>query len=269
MANPNVTEIITKIIIRNDIFENWEVSKIVLEKGEPAFEMNLEKMIAKLKVGDGIHTFKELPYSTITPEEVQTMINEALSGNQTPDYTPSDVKSVTLSSGTNNGTLKLTVNGIEYDNIEVTGLGSAAFTNASDYATAEQGARADIAVVYKGPIDKLPDTDVHHGDTFTVISAFTIPADKSETGIDMNVVTGDKLYVKNNGKYHVIPAGASDVAKSLSEGISASISGGVTGTATPANAGESIDITVSEVNTDYLKQGTKIIIINGGNATTE
>lgn len=45
-------------------------------------------------------------------------------------------QSVKLESGTNNGTLKLTVNGTSTDNIAVTNLGSAAFTAASNYAAA-------------------------------------------------------------------------------------------------------------------------------------
>lgn len=47
-------------------------------------------------------------------------------------------QTVKLESGTNNGTLKLTVNGTATDNIAVTNLGSAAFTAASNYATAAE-----------------------------------------------------------------------------------------------------------------------------------
>lgn len=46
------------------------------------------------------------------------------------------VQSVSLESGTNNGTLKLVVDDVAQDNIAVTGLGSAAYTNADVYATA-------------------------------------------------------------------------------------------------------------------------------------
>ena len=46
------------------------------------------------------------------------------------------IKVVSLESGTNNGTLKLVVNNIITDNISVTGLGSAAYTDSSTYATA-------------------------------------------------------------------------------------------------------------------------------------
>lgn len=55
-------------------------------------------------------------------------------------------QTVKLESGTNNGTLKLIVNGTATDNVAVTNLGSAAFTATSNYATAAQGAKADSAV---------------------------------------------------------------------------------------------------------------------------
>lgn len=47
------------------------------------------------------------------------------------------VQSVTLASGTNNGTLKLTVDGSATDNIAVTGLGTAAYQEDTYFATAE------------------------------------------------------------------------------------------------------------------------------------
>lgn len=62
----------------------------------------------------------------------------------------SKVGSVSLSSGTNNGTLKLTVDGTATDNIAVKGLGSAAYTNSSAYATASQGTKADNAMPKSG-----------------------------------------------------------------------------------------------------------------------
>lgn len=57
---------------------------------------------------------------------------------------------VALASGTKNGTLKLTVNGTATDNIAVTGLGSAAYTESSAYATAAQGTKADNAMPKDG-----------------------------------------------------------------------------------------------------------------------
>ena len=55
-------------------------------------------------------------------------------------------QSVTLATGTNNGTLKITVGGTTTDNVAVKGLKSAAYTESSAYATAAQGTKADNAL---------------------------------------------------------------------------------------------------------------------------
>ena len=69
----------------------------------------------------------------------KAMVEGVLTGNIT-SHTHSQYltahQRVTLASGTNNGTLKLTVGGTTTDNIAVKGLGSAAYTNSSAYAAA-------------------------------------------------------------------------------------------------------------------------------------
>ena len=69
----------------------------------------------------------------------KTMVEGVLTGNITT-HTHSQYltahQAITLASGTNNGTLKLTVGGTTTDNIAVKGLGSAAYTNSSSYAAA-------------------------------------------------------------------------------------------------------------------------------------
>ena len=69
----------------------------------------------------------------------KAMVEGVLTGNIT-SHTHSQYltahQSVTLASGTNNGTLKLTVGGTVTDNIAVKGLGSAAYTDSSAYAQA-------------------------------------------------------------------------------------------------------------------------------------
>lgn len=57
---------------------------------------------------------------------------------------------VILESGTNNGTVKITVNGTATDNVAVKGLKSAAYTESSAYATAAQGTKADNAMPKAG-----------------------------------------------------------------------------------------------------------------------
>lgn len=80
-------------------------------------------------------------------------------------------QSVTLATGTNNGTLKITVGGTITDNVAVRGLKSAAYTDSSDYATAAQGTKADNA---------LPKADF---DTFKTTNSAAI-ADAKKAGTD-------------------------------------------------------------------------------------
>ena len=123
----------TRISLKTDTTANWAASTLVLLKGEAALEIT-ESGDYKIKFGDGVKTFKELTYATMTPAEINTLITDGA------------VQSVSLATGTNNGTVKLTVDGKTTDNIAVKGLGSAAYTNTSNYATAAQGTLATNAV---------------------------------------------------------------------------------------------------------------------------
>ena len=76
-------------------------------------------------------------------EAVQTSLGKA-------DTALQNHQTVTLESGTNNGTVKITVNGTATDNVAVKGLKSAAYTESSAYATAAQGTKADNAMPKDG-----------------------------------------------------------------------------------------------------------------------
>lgn len=80
-------------------------------------------------------------------DRASTAITNAATAQSTAD---SKIGSVSLASGTNNGTLKLTVDGTATDNIAVKGLGSAAYTASSAYATSAQGTKADNAMPKSG-----------------------------------------------------------------------------------------------------------------------
>ncbi len=58
----------------------------------------------------------------------------------------SAVQSVSLASGTNNGTVKLTVDGVDNDNIAVKGLGTAAYKNEADFVSAADGLELNNAI---------------------------------------------------------------------------------------------------------------------------
>lgn len=74
-----------------------------------------------------------------TPNSVKTAYDLATTAKTNADTAlstaDSKVGSVSITTGTNNGTIKLTVDGTSTDNIAVKGLGNAAYTNSSAYAT--------------------------------------------------------------------------------------------------------------------------------------
>ena len=53
----------SKIVLRNDSPENWIAANTILLKGEPAIEFD-ENNVAKVKIGDGITSWVNLPYLT-------------------------------------------------------------------------------------------------------------------------------------------------------------------------------------------------------------
>lgn len=124
----------TRIQIKHDTADNWAASKLVLLAGELAIDTT--NMIAK--VGDGTNTWAASKQLGLTESQVKTLIQN------------NAVQTVVLSTGTNNGTLAITVDGTKTDNIPVKGLGSAAYTNTSAYATAAQGTKADNAMPKSG-----------------------------------------------------------------------------------------------------------------------
>lgn len=422
-------EIMTRIILRNDIKANWDASSLVLLKGEPALMLGADG-VATIYVGDGTKTLSQLTPSTRTPAEITQEIKDLIDSE--------GVTSVSLTSGTNNGTLKLTVDGVSVDNIAVTGLGSAAFTDADAYATAEQGEKADAAMPKAGgtftgtvilagdpttemgaatkkyvddnmssiraldwkgtlgtggKVTALPTSGVKKGEVYIAVSAGTVAAAASYSGSAVDYKVGDMILAENDSasgapaKWTVIPSGdetettirmstetsnlsdtkqtgdvvlgeaagkqvataiadadtsvklptaaavatfvegkgytttdenvkstptssekvylvgstaatektaglkkttgayidtdgsvhatagfvgdvtgTADKADALTEGITVSMVGGAVGTSTAVNAGETAQISVTSVNTDYLVNGVKELVLNGGNA---
>lgn len=223
MAN---TTLNTRIVLCSKNAATWATDTTVAMSGEMMIEWITDGSTTypRIKIGDGTHTFAELPYVDKTDAEISALINAAqytlpkatstqLGGvmigtnvdvdsgtgkisikdgstsqkgvvqlssatNSTSTSlaaTASAVKSaydrastaitnaataqstadgkiasVALAGGTNNGTLKLTVDGTATDNIAVTGLGSAAYTASSAYATSAQGTKADNAMPKSG-----------------------------------------------------------------------------------------------------------------------
>lgn len=85
------------------------------------------------QLNTGLNEKYEKPTGGIPKSDLASDVQTSLGKADTALQSHQTVK---LESGTNNGTLKLTVNGTATDNIAVTNLGSAAFTAASNYAAA-------------------------------------------------------------------------------------------------------------------------------------
>lgn len=94
----------------------------------------------------------EVTARTNADNTLQSNIDAEVSARQSAvnALTNSKLDNITIESGTNNGTLKITkvINGASttIDNIPITGLKSAAFKESSAFATSEQGAKADTAL---------------------------------------------------------------------------------------------------------------------------
>lgn len=73
MANTTLT---TRIILCNDTTVNWGTSSKVLLKGEIGIEIT--GSVPKIKIGNGTSTFKDLPYATMTPPEVNAAVQQAI-----------------------------------------------------------------------------------------------------------------------------------------------------------------------------------------------
>lgn len=103
------------------------------------------------KINDGEIGANKLADGAVTKAKLHQEVKDSLS------KADSAIQSVTLEGGTNNGTLKLTVNETATDNIAVTGLGTAAYKEASAFDTA--GAAA--AVLGDSTTDTAESNTVH------------------------------------------------------------------------------------------------------------
>lgn len=198
----------------------WTAKNPLLQRGE----IGAESGTYKIKVGDGVTYWNDLPYVSseyhwgdiVGNINDQTDLANALSAKQDTltagtninitgttisatdtTYTGSDGITLTgtnftnsgvrsVASGTTNGTISVNTNGTSAD-VAVTGLGSAAYTNSTDYATAAQGAKADTAVQ---PADL--------SSYVTKDTTQTITGEKTFSGL-MNYSAGKTYILAGNG----------------------------------------------------------------------
>lgn len=124
------------------------------------------------------------------------------------DFAPADidtgVHAVSLASGTNNGTVKLTVDDTTTDNIAVTGLGDAAYTTvAALNATAQSyadGKDEAIAAAKKAGDDAADALDTYKGEMTTAL------AGKADKSVVDAMYTNSKIDELLSAKQDTIPA---------------------------------------------------------------
>lgn len=169
------------IIFRNNFMTVSEINPIILLNGETAIEIDNDEKVVRIKIGNNISTYSELPFYKVGySDNIIDIINEALS------HYNIGTQSISISGGSENGTIKLKIDNSEYDNIKVTGLGSAAYTAISNYATSEQGIKADNAMPKTGgiftgsvylnndPVDDYEASTKHYVDLKTSIKADSV-----------------------------------------------------------------------------------------------
>lgn len=93
MANNTLN---TRLVICNDTTANWGTSEKVLLKGEYAIEFP-ENGEPKVKIGNGVDTFANLPYITNTPTEITSAINAAIEAKMHSHSNKSILDAITAS----------------------------------------------------------------------------------------------------------------------------------------------------------------------------
>lgn len=99
------------------------------------------------KAGTDAQEYAEGVAGDLTTHTTNTTVH--ITGDERTTWN-AKVGSVSLGSGTKNGTVKLTVDGVPGDDVSVTGLKSAAYTDSDAYATKAQGTKADNAMPKSG-----------------------------------------------------------------------------------------------------------------------
>lgn len=94
--------------------------------------------IGTTELTDGAVTTDKIGAKAVTSGKLSDDVNASLS--------KADSAVQSIAQGANNGEIKYTTDGTNYTAVSVKGLGSAAYTNSTDYATAAQGTKADTAI---------------------------------------------------------------------------------------------------------------------------
>ena len=170
------------------------------------------------------------------------------------NFTNSGVRSI--ATGSTNGTISVNTNGTSAD-VAVYGLGSAAYTASSDYATAAQGALADTAV-QPGDLATVATT----GDYGDLLNKPTIPA--AQVNSDWNA---------NSGVAEILNKPTTLAGYGITDGANKDLSNLTDTGANIANWSSNVSNCITEIPQDIklelnagaltLKAGSKVYVPNG------
>lgn len=167
MAQLNV-----ELIVRQGTAEEWGSSSYVLKSGEWGYDTT-NKII---KIGDGTSLWAALTAVSMTDTNT----------------------TYTFAEGSENGTFIVTPSTGGPITVSIHGLGSAAYTDSSAYATAAQGAKADSA--YQKPADGIPATDLAAAVQAALTAAGTaLQADDITEGSTNGTIAVDGIDVAVHG----------------------------------------------------------------------
>lgn len=192
------TTINTRLALKTDTSANWKNSSLVLLKGEPAIEIT-DSGAFKFKFGDGVKTFADLPYVTLSPTEISSLITDGA------------VQSVSISTGDSNGQVAITVDGTK-TNASVKGLGSAAYTNSNAYAAASHShAIANVTGLQTALDGKAASTHTHDDRYYTeseINTKLSGKANSSHTHGSGDITSLDASKLTGTISIDRLPAGA-------------------------------------------------------------
>lgn len=187
----SATTLNSRIILCSKTSASWASETTVALKGEMLVE--LTSGTPKIKIGDGITTFSQLPYVTMTPEETQAAIQTAIT----------NLNAMPKSGGTFTGEVVLAAD-------PIADLEAATKKYVDDQITERMG--ASDAMVFKGTlgtggtVTALPTTGVTTGDTYKVITAGTYAGHACRVG-DMLIALNTGSVAATSANWAYIPSG--------------------------------------------------------------
>lgn len=265
----------TRIQLKYDSLENWHSSTIVLKAGEIAIAYLPPKgdgvapaaasEAVLYKVGDGTHTFANLPWASALAADVYSWAKEAsltvnkdgtgnvvagIEWDATANGGKGGLKYTTASVATSEG-LDAVQKAIDAINNTIDGYGDIVTHNVAEFATAAQGAKADTAVqsVAFASLDGTPYLSVD-GKTTTLQGANGVTATINEVA-DNIVISGVDATATQKG---VVLLGAEGGAEKYGAAAAAQAAAEATAAAALTSARTEIS---AEIDADIAAEKTR------------